>query len=55
MDLLLSLEAVNLKDHEFEGIESLKDILERALAARGGAVPSLRKGNMYRAVFGLKS
>jgi magnesium chelatase family protein len=34
MDLLLSLKAVNLKDHDFTGIESSKEIMERVSLAR---------------------
>jgi magnesium chelatase family protein len=34
MDLLLSLKAVNLKDHDFAGIESSEDIMKRVCAAR---------------------
>jgi hypothetical protein len=34
MDLLLSLKAVNLKDQDFKGNESSKDIMERVSAAR---------------------
>ncbi|RLQ94909.1 ATP-binding protein [Falsibacillus albus] len=34
MDLLLSLKPVNLKDHDFVGIESSEDIMKRVCAAR---------------------
>ncbi|MBH9967916.1 YifB family Mg chelatase-like AAA ATPase [[Bacillus] enclensis] len=34
MDLLLSLKAVNLKNHDFAGMESSKDIMERVRQAR---------------------
>jgi magnesium chelatase family protein len=34
MDLLLSLKAVHMKDHDFTGIESPEDILKRVYVAR---------------------
>jgi predicted ATPase with chaperone activity len=34
MDLLLSLKAVNLKDHDFAGIESSEDIMKRVCLGR---------------------
>jgi magnesium chelatase family protein len=34
MDLLLSVKAVNLKDHDFAGIESSKEIMKRVRLAR---------------------
>jgi magnesium chelatase family protein len=35
MDLLLSLKAVNLKNHDFAGNELSEDIMKRVYEARG--------------------